>query len=280
MAKFLTSSDLNAKLESIIEEAEEYLILISPYIKLHDRYISAIKTLQNNPDIKIIIVFGKNEENYDKSLTLDDFNFFKEFPNIQIRYEKRLHAKFYANENTALLTSMNLYNFSQNNNIEAGMIGFLKDARYAFDKVIEQSELLFDNEPQFEEKLLGLRSKYVSSKIVEDKLSDFFNNRKKYDNKPTKNISNNKQKNKIPSNKATQSKKQMGYCIRTGVEIPFNIERPMSYDAYKSWKKFENPDSPEKFCHFSGEKTDGKTSVNKPILGKYWKSAKEVHCFK
>ncbi len=52
----------------------------------------------------------------------DDFNFFKEFPNIQIRYERRLHAKYYSNESSAILTSMNLYTYSQDNNIEAGVL--------------------------------------------------------------------------------------------------------------------------------------------------------------
>lgn len=67
-----------------------------------------------------------------------------------------------------------------------------------------------------------------------------------------------------------------GYCIRTGVSIPFDIEKPMSYEAYKSWNQFGNSDYPEKFCHFSGKKSNGKTSVNKPILKKNWKKAKDV----
>lgn len=36
---------------------------------------------------------------------------------------------------------------------------------------------------------------------------------------------------------------------------------------------------PEKYCHFSGDKSNGKTSKIKPILGKYWKVAKEKHTF-
>jgi hypothetical protein len=48
----------------------------------------------------------------------------------------------------------------------------------------------------------------------------------------------------------------------------------MSYDAFKEWNKFGNPDYPEKFCHFSGEASHGETSHNKPILSKNWKKAK------
>ena len=49
----------------------------------------------------------------------------------------------------------------------------------------------------------------------------------------------------------------------------------MSYEAYKSWNKYGDVDYAEKYCHFSGESSDGKTSVSKPILKKNWKKAKE-----
>src|SRR6185312_1652260 len=111
MASFCTGNDLNAELGKIFKYAEEYLYLISPYIKLHNRYSSELKEKINNAELKIVIVFGKNEDDISKSMKQEDFNFFKQFPNIEIRYEKRLHAKYYANENLAILTSMNLYNY-------------------------------------------------------------------------------------------------------------------------------------------------------------------------
>ena len=70
--------------------------------------------------------------------------------------------------------------------------------------------------------------------------------------------------------------KKIGYCIRTGVEIPFNLKKPLSNDAYKKWNEFGDPNYPEKFCHFSGEPSDGKTSVSKPILAKNWKRAQKI----
>jgi hypothetical protein len=69
--------------------------------------------------------------------------------------------------------------------------------------------------------------------------------------------------------------KQNGYCIRTGVEIPFDIEKPLSLEAYKKWKKFGNKNYPEKFCHFSGEPSNGETSFNEPILKKNREKAKK-----
>jgi PLD-like domain len=280
MATFLTGNDLNAQLENLFEFADEYIILISPYIKLHDRYASALKAKKDNPNLKIIVVFGKNEDDFSKSMKQEDFNFFKDFPNIEIRYEKRLHAKYYANESSAILTSMNLYNFSQDNNIEAGVLtnrkGILgsitsqdtleNDAAGYFQRVIEQSDLLFLKEPKFESTMLGLSRRYTNSVIETDKLSDFFNNKLKADTSFKKDTF-------IPK----QATKQMGFCIRTGTQIPFNQKLPMCDTAFQSWKKFSNNEYPEKYCHFSGEPSNGETSFSKPILRKNWTKAKETH---
>ena len=225
MAKFLTGNELNSELEKILERADEQIVLISPYIKLHERYASTLKTKIDNPNLQITVVFGKNEEDLSKSMKQEDFMFFKQFPNIEIKYEKRLHAKYYANEQAAILTSMNLYSFSQDNNIEAGVMtkatllgnlagnfihnvtgedNFDRTAYEYFERVIDQSELLFKNTPQFERSMLGLSKKYTSSRIEEDKLSDFFENRSKYDNNKRSTSQVTKKKPIVSKNKVTQ----------------------------------------------------------------------------
>lgn len=300
MAKFLTGNELNAELEKLFEQAEEQIILISPYIKLHDRFASTLRTKKENSKLEIIIVFGKNEEDLSRSMKQEDFNFFKDFPNIQIRYEKRLHAKYYSNESSAILTSMNLYNFSQDNNIEAGVMtkatllgnlannlltnvtgedSFDKTAWAYFIRVIEQSELLFKKVPEYDSSMFGLSKKYKSSKIEVDKLTDFFDNKSKYDNNNKKETYE-KKVFEQPKQTYFEKPKQtdnFGYCIRTGKQIPFNANKPYTDEAFQSWSKFSNEEYPEKFCHFSGEHSNGETTKARPILRKNWKKAKETH---
>jgi hypothetical protein len=179
MAEFLTSNDLNSAIEVIFESADKYLLLISPYIKLHERYKSVLKSKLLNHKLEIVIVFGKNEEDVSKSIKLEDIIFFTQFPNIHILHEKRLHAKYYANESLALITSMNLYSYSQDNNIEAGVLtkGSLLDnltgglitkftsadtfdghAYGYFLRVVEQAEILYKKIPQYESGLLGFQN--------------------------------------------------------------------------------------------------------------------------
>lgn len=278
MAKFLKGNGLNAELESLFDTAKNSIILISPYIKLHDRYIASLQRRIQDHNLKITVLFGKNEDDISKSMKKEDFDFFKQFPNIEILYEKRLHAKYYANDSKAILTSMNLYGFSQNNNIEAGVLmekssmaaftgnkGIDDDTSQYFADVVTQADLLFEKKPDYTTNMLGIK-KYVQSKITTDKLTEFFSGKdyKKVFNKTSP----------IPKHETKNTNNGIGYCIRTGREIPFNVKNPMDYNAYKMWSKYKDPNFPEKYCHFSGEPSNGETSMNKPILSKYWKEAK------
>lgn len=60
--------------------------------------------------------------------------------------------------------------------------------------------------------------------------------------------------------------KEHGYCIRTGIKIPFDVKRPFSLDAYHSWANFENWNYRENYCHKTGRESNGRTSMAKPVL--------------
>lgn len=275
MEKFLTGDELNSEIGKIIERAENQLIIISPFIKLHERTKDKLKSKIEDDKLEIIIVFGKNEDDKNKSFPADDINFFKTFPNIEVRYEKRLHAKYYANDNYAIMTSMNLYDFSLNNNIEFGiqtkatLIGNFVDkvtgdsldtrAFNFFMEVIENSEVYFKREPKYKSGWLGLSSDYINSETTVDKFDLTFKQKTDFVDL---------RKSTIP-----------GYCIRTGHKIKFNPKRPFTAEAYKEWVKFKKQDYAEKYCHFSEEPSRGETNYLRPILKKNWIKAKEIHKF-
>jgi hypothetical protein len=188
MAQFLKGNQLNAQLERIFDEAQAELILISPYIKIHSRFRDILRSKKENAKLQISIVFGKNDKDYWKSFSKEDFELLKEFPNVEIKYESRLHAKYYANEMTSLLSSMNLYDYSQNNNIEFGIsmnedgMNALKgmitngsmdiDAMDYFNQVIKNSQTLYRAVPQFESKMMGMTKKYTHSEVEVDELTE------------------------------------------------------------------------------------------------------------
>lgn len=60
MAKFLNTSATNYFLEELIQNAQDRLILISPFLKLNDR-MKALLADKNRLKIDVRIVYGKSE---------------------------------------------------------------------------------------------------------------------------------------------------------------------------------------------------------------------------
>ncbi len=115
MAKFLNSSGTTYHLEELIKNASDRLIIISPYLKLNER-IKELLEDRNRLKIDIRIVYGKND------LHPEEINWLKNLTFIRTSFCKNLHAKCYLNENECIITSLNLYEFSQVNNNEMGVL--------------------------------------------------------------------------------------------------------------------------------------------------------------
>lgn len=114
MAKFLNTSAINYLLEDLIKKASDRLILISPYLKLNDRVKELIED-KNRLKIDIRIVYGKSELQAEEIKWLNDLSF------VRTSFCKNLHAKCYINESCGIISSLNLYDFSQVNNNEMGV---------------------------------------------------------------------------------------------------------------------------------------------------------------
>ncbi len=115
MAKFLNTSATNYFLEDLIKAASDRLILISPYLRINDR-IKELLEDKNRLKLDVRIVYGKNE------LQPDEINWLRGLTFIRSSFCKNLHAKCYLNEQTCIITSLNLYEFSQVNNNEMGVL--------------------------------------------------------------------------------------------------------------------------------------------------------------
>lgn len=57
-----------------------------------------------------------------------------------------------------------------------------------------------------------------------------------------------------------------GYCIRTGSEITYDPIRPFCYSAWQTWNSFGDENFSENYCHKTGQKSYGKTSIGKPFF--------------
>lgn len=242
MAKFLNTTGVSYHLEELIKGTKDRLILISPYLQFTDRIKEHLSNL-NIQKRDIRIVYRENK------LQMEENNWLETQIGIRTSICKNLHAKCYLNENEAIITSMNLYEFSQMNNNEMGIHITKADDPILYNDALQEVQRLLT---------ISEEIRVTVKKVTADTPP--------------------KTEKKVAETITTKSSdKNHGYCIRTGAEIPFNLEKPMTYDAYKAWNKYGDTEYPEKYCHFSGEPSNGETSVSRPILKKNWKKAKEIH---
>jgi len=173
MAKFLNTSATNYFLEELIKNAKERLVLISPFLKLNDR----IKELLIDKDrlkIDVRIVYGKSE------LQPEEIRWLNELAYVRTSFCKNLHAKCYLNEELCIISSLNLYEFSQVNNNEMGVlierasdVELYKDAYEEAQRIIRISEevrislerVASDSEKDEEELSEDKGTKLTSSKL-------------------------------------------------------------------------------------------------------------------
>lgn len=242
MAEFLDTQGVSYYLKKLIDNSTEKLYLISPYLQINRQLKLALED-RHKFKITIIIIYGKEGT----VINPEDSDWLKEMPGISLMFHKDLHAKCYYNEKEAIITSMNLFMFSQQNNVEMGIyISKEKD-----------EELYGQLTNEIDKIKRGSEHRTISVQKVDTKKVDT---------------------TKATSTEPVKSKgKQTGYCIRTRIAIPFNTKLPMCDTAFQSWKKSSNQNYKEKYCHFSGEQSNGETTFSKPIMRKNWSKAKEIH---
>jgi len=233
MAKFLDTTGVSYHLQQLINSASEKLILISPYLRVNERLKQSLED-KDRFKIDVRIVYGKND------LQPAEHNWLKSLRSIRSSYCQNLHAKCYLNEKEAIITSMNLYEFSEVNNNEMG-IYVNKD---------EDSELyssIYDE---------AMRLVRISDEI---KIT----------------VAKVPKTNKKPTAKPTKSASDVsGFCIRCQTEIRLNPMAPYCVKCYGIWKRYEDDEYEEKHCHICGRPNN--SSLLKPSCYTCYKATKDT----
>lgn len=115
MAEFLDTQGVSYYLKKLIDNSNDKLYLISPYLQLNNQLKLSLED-RHKFSIDIIIIYGKVSD-----INPDDSNWLQSLGGIKLLFHKDLHAKCYFNEKEAIITSMNLYMYSQQNNVEMGI---------------------------------------------------------------------------------------------------------------------------------------------------------------
>ena len=282
MSKFIAGKELIKVVDDIIWEAQDTLLLVSPYIKLDDYFKKLFQKHKNNHKLHIVIIFGKNEKDIKRSLSREDFDFFKDFLNISIVYVPNLHAKYYGNEKKGVITSINLYDFSFRNNIEFGvysetsLLGSIsnmtnltsdtdKDAWNTSIELANNNQVVFIKRPVYEKKLVLMKN-YIRADVLFDETELFYKGKASINGQKLADYPTEIELGADNHVRPAREDNEQGYCIRSGVKIPFDPKRPYCNEAYSSWAVYKNSNYKEKFCHKTGKLSAGKTSMKNPIL--------------
>ena len=145
------------------------------------------------------------------------------------------------NDTHALVTSMNLYEFSQQNNDEMGILVSAEEDPELYEDIAEESNRILRQAD-------NVRLEVTRVPDIDDDPAPGSLTSKK---------SSSRNANRQPA------LPELGFCLRCGEKIPFDPGRPYCNSDYKSWARFKNEEYQEKRCHACGE--EHSTSMAKPV---------------
>jgi phosphatidylserine/phosphatidylglycerophosphate/cardiolipin synthase-like enzyme len=157
--------------------------------------------------------------------------------NLEIYFVENLHAKCYFNESKMIITSMNLHSFSERNNREMGVL---------IDKTTDFE--LFESAREEAQSILQIGDKGFIEK------ADY--------------------PRQIPRhNHGQRAVSNLGCCLRCGVDIKYNLSKPLCHECYDEWAEWGNEEHREQFCHSCGSPAD--TSLASPQCYQCYRDSKK-----
>ncbi len=265
-SNILLNHQISAEIISLIQSSIKYCFLVTPYYKpwpLLNRTLE--KAAASNKLITFIFRAGGVNEDILKSLNKQGFD---------IHLVERLHTKLYINENTAILTSMNLYDSSKENNYEVGYkISNAYESKQFKEEVIEKDILSLTPK-------LSLPGRYSLElqRLEEEKLEK---EKKIQKEKEKRNLEETERQIRarrvIVSEPKYSYDNNYGFCIRCHTQIPLNIESPLCMHCFSIWAVYKQKDYEENYCHSCGK--PGPATMSKPLCYDCYKDYKKSISF-
>ena len=245
MTEFLTTAGISHRLDDIIKSAKDRLVIISPFIRVNP-LIKHLLEDRNRFNIDIRVIYGKNE------LHPEENNWLESMASIRTRFCKNLHAKCYLNENEALLTSMNLYEYSQSNNYEMGILVSRKNDLELYNKIDEESKLLWRLSEEISVTVAKVEATEAAKRDSGAKVA---------------------QKRAQPASETPKN----GFCIRCKADLPAKPTQPYCRSCFAMWNRFKNESYEEKYCHTCGK--SHAATLLKPLCSTCFRKYKDAFEF-
>ena len=136
MVQFLNTTTAYSEIENIINRAERKLVLISPYVPMSRLLLQRLYHVSEHRGVKITLVCRK------KDLKPEAYSILNKISGLEIFNLPDIHAKCFYNEKAMVLTSLNLYEYSQTNNREMGVLITQEKDSDVFNDAVNEAELI------------------------------------------------------------------------------------------------------------------------------------------
>jgi hypothetical protein len=196
------------------------LTLVSPYLKLSKTLFERLKDASAR-GVKIKIVYGKDELKPNEKNSLAELK-------CDLYFSENLHAKCYFNDTKMVITSMNMYEFSEKTNREMGVLIDRASDSAIYNRAIVETQSIIN------------AAEVIPNNKVDRKLAS----------RPNQNSS-------------TGFLPVFGYCIRCETRINFDPSKPYCPTCYSVWAEYTNPSYEENVCHCCGEFES--TTMQRPV---------------
>ena len=238
MAEFLDTEGVSHRLVQIIKNAESRLVIISPFLKINERIKDHLAD-RDRFKIDIRVVYGKNE------LQPEENNWLESMNSIRTSFLQDLHAKCYLNEKEALLTSMNLYKYSQENNYEMGIVVSHEKDPDLYESIREESDRIIRTSDEIRVKV---------SRVEAD---------------------DDQEGAQAPEGPVSHKDPESGFCIRCKGDLPVNPAQPYCRSCYGSWRRNGKDKTHEEgHCHTCG--SEHAATLLKPVCRSCYRKYKDV----
>lgn len=237
---------ISPMLIELIQHAQKEIIIVSPYVKMWNHLKYSLDEAKKR-GVQTSVYYRIDENKIDINELLPFFT--------NIIPIKNLHAKIYFIDDDIVVSSMNLYDYSQSSNKEIALLlkdqnqknalrGYLDTKLKPFAERVQRKAVKFEREKTESRPTSVTKSKSIKepNKPISDLGSFFVESTADY---------------------LIDVDDEQGTCIRCGIDIEFDPDRPFCGKCYREWAKYENEDYKENYCHDCGEKA--KTSYAKPL---------------
>lgn len=163
MAKYLDTSQISSELMQLLKEAKEKIILVTYSLQVNSQIQERLKTKSKIGTLsEITIIYGNTP------LKSSELKWMDEIEDLKVFQKKNLHAKCYLNENKAIISSMNLYDYSQTTNIEMGFLITKEENPEAFEQMLNDiADMKINGERKKINQIAEIESEKISA-IIED----------------------------------------------------------------------------------------------------------------